>query len=47
MHQRLVAHHMKARFDKRSRHRVMHMVGGDDAHEVDALTGRPAQFISQ
>ncbi len=45
--QRLVAHHVEAGLDEGPRHRVVHMVGRDDRDEVDALAGRPLQFIGQ
>src|SRR6218665_3821268 len=35
VHQRLVAHHMKTGLDKGQRHRVVQVIRGDDADQID------------
>ena len=45
MYQRLVADDVDAGLGERLGHRVVHVVGRDDADEVDAFAGRAAQFV--
>ena len=47
VHQRLVADDIDASRGERFSHRIVQVIGGDDADEIDALARRATQFVFQ